>query len=231
MSIISKLCAALSLSAAVGAMSVAVPMPASALPASANVVFEVTGPGSVFTIDIDPGGQRIFDAQLPFQKSATVGPDVELLQVVAVGKDTPTPGCRITVDGQVVVEKAPGGDSHCIFDRGQATPQGTGTGTGAGAGAAGGGVAPAAQINQGPTVTWHPIVGGLQAKITDRSGVTSECQYASSTPGHPPYDRSFALKANSTFNLDIVPAIPAFQNWDVTITCDNGTKTETNTFF
>lgn len=225
MSTTSKLCAALSLSAVIGAMVVATTTTASALPASANVVFEVTGPGSVFTIDIDPGGQRIFDAQLPFQKSATVGPDVQLLQVVAVGKDTPTPGCRITVDGQVVAEKAPGGDSHCIFDRGQTTAQGTGTSPSAG------GVAPAAETHEGPTVNWRPIAGGLQAKITDRSGVTSQCEYASSTPGRPPYDRSFALKANSTFNLDIIPAIPAFQNWDVTITCDNGTKTETSTFF
>lgn len=98
-------------------------------------------------------------------------------------------------------------------------------------GAPPGGAAPAALPKEGPTVSWQPIVGGLRAKVTDRSGVTSECKYESSTPGRETYDQSFALGAHSTENVDIVPAVPAFQNWDVTITCDNGTKTETSTFF
>jgi hypothetical protein len=29
----------------------------------------------------------------------------------------------------------------------------------------------------------------------------------------------------------IVPAIPKFSNWNVSITCDNGTSTNTSTFF
>lgn len=117
MSTTSKLCVILSSSAAFGTIAVAVPAPALALPASANVVFEVTGSGSVLTIDTDPGSQRVYNAQLPWQQSITVGPDVQLLQVVAVGTQTPGPGCRITVDGQVVAEKAPGGDAHCLFNR------------------------------------------------------------------------------------------------------------------
>lgn len=117
MSTSSKLCAALSLSATIGTISVAIPSPVSALPAAANVVFEVTGSGSVYTIDTDPGSQRVYDAQLPWQESVTVGPDVQMLQVVAVGKDTPGPGCRIMLDGKVVAEKPPGGDAHCIFNR------------------------------------------------------------------------------------------------------------------
>lgn len=112
-----KLCSALSLSAAIAALAVVIPAPALALPASASVVFEVTGSGSVYTIDTDPGSQRVYNAQLPWRQSTTIGPDVQMLQVVAVGKDTPGPGCRISLDGQVVAEKPPGGDAHCIFNR------------------------------------------------------------------------------------------------------------------
>ena len=86
--------------------------------------------------------------------------------------------------------------------------------------------APTPAAKQGPTVSWDPIIGGLVAHITDRSGDTSQCTYTSEF-----YSRSFPLNANSTFDLRIVPAIPRFQNWDVTISCDNGTKTQTTTFF
>ncbi len=117
MSMTSKLVAVLSLLVAAGAVAVAAPPGASALPGTSNVLFEVTGTDSVYTIDTDPSAQRVYDAQLHWQQATTIGPDVHLLQVVAVGKDTPTPGCRITVDGAVVAEKALGGDSHCIFNR------------------------------------------------------------------------------------------------------------------
>lgn len=86
--------------------------------------------------------------------------------------------------------------------------------------------APQPLPKQGPTVAWDPIVGGLVAHITDRSGVTSQCTYTSDF-----YTRSFPLKANSTFDLKIVPAIPQFRNWNVAINCDNGTSTQTTTFF
>ncbi|MGH3677315.1 MAG: DUF4189 domain-containing protein [Mycobacterium sp.] len=79
---------------------------------------------------------------------------------------------------------------------------------------------------QGPTVSFEPIVGGLMAHITDRSGVTSQCTYTAEN-----FNRSFALEANSTYDLKIVPAIPRFRNWDVTITCDNGTTTKATTYF
>jgi hypothetical protein len=79
---------------------------------------------------------------------------------------------------------------------------------------------------QGPGVSWDPRLGGLTAHINDRSGVASQCVYKSDF-----YERSFFLPANSTYDLVIVPAIPKLQNWTVTITCDNGTKTETSTFF
>jgi hypothetical protein len=78
----------------------------------------------------------------------------------------------------------------------------------------------------GPTVSFNPILGGLQAHITDRSGVASQCTYAMDD-----INRSFGLAANSTFDLRIVPAIPRFKDRSVTITCDNGTKTQATTRF
>jgi hypothetical protein len=78
----------------------------------------------------------------------------------------------------------------------------------------------------GPTVSWNPIVGGLLAHITDRSGVSSQCTYVTDN-----YNRGFALPANSSYDLRIVPAVPQFRNWNVTITCDNGTSTQATTYF
>jgi hypothetical protein len=78
----------------------------------------------------------------------------------------------------------------------------------------------------GPTVSFKTVLGGLEAHITDRSGVSSQCTYATDN-----VNRSFALAANSSYDLRIVPAVPQFRNWTVTITCDNGTSTTTSTFF
>jgi hypothetical protein len=85
---------------------------------------------------------------------------------------------------------------------------------------------PPSPAKQGPTVSWNPIVGGLEAHITDRSGVSSQCTYSTDN-----FNRAFALPANSTYDLKVVPAIPQFRNWNVTITCDNGTKTQATTYF
>jgi len=79
---------------------------------------------------------------------------------------------------------------------------------------------------QGPMVSFDTVVGGLVAHITDRSGVSSQCTYATDD-----FSRSFALAANSKYDLRIVPAVPQFRNWTVTITCDNGTSTTATTFF
>lgn len=85
---------------------------------------------------------------------------------------------------------------------------------------------PPPEPKQGPTVSFEPVVGGLVAHITDRSGVSSQCTYATDD-----YNRSFALPANSTYDLRIVPAVPRFRHWTVTITCDNGTSTTATTYF
>ncbi len=79
---------------------------------------------------------------------------------------------------------------------------------------------------EGPTISFDPILGGLVAHITDRSGVTSQCEYRSDF-----YTRTFRLDANATFDLKIVPAIPEFRDRPIDITCDNGTETHTSTFF
>jgi hypothetical protein len=78
----------------------------------------------------------------------------------------------------------------------------------------------------GPTASFNPTLGGLEAHITDRSGVASQCTYAMEN-----VNRSFGLAANATFELRIVPLLPKFRAQSVTITCDNGTKTQTSTHF
>jgi hypothetical protein len=67
----------------------------------------------------------------------------------------------------------------------------------------------------------------MHAQITDRGGVTSQCTYTADNG----FTRSFALNANSTSKLDIVPASPELRNWNVSVACDNGTRTDTTTFF
>jgi hypothetical protein len=78
----------------------------------------------------------------------------------------------------------------------------------------------------GPAVSFQKVLGGLEAHIVDRSGVSSQCTYATDN-----VNRSFALDAGSRYYLRLVPAIPQFRNWTVTITCDNGTSTTTSTYF
>ncbi|WNG94344.1 hypothetical protein [Mycobacterium sp. ITM-2016-00318] len=58
------------------------------------------------------------------------------------------------------------------------------------------------------------------------AAVTSQCTYATDD-----YNRSFGLPANSTYDLRIVPAVPRFKNWTVTVNCDNGTSTTATTYF
>jgi hypothetical protein len=85
---------------------------------------------------------------------------------------------------------------------------------------------PSAPPKLGPTATFNVILGGLEAHITDRSGVSSQCTFGMDDIG-----RNFGLAAKSTFDLKIVPAIPRLKDRNVTITCDNGTKTQVTTHF
>lgn len=89
------------------------------------------------------------------------------------------------------------------------------------------GEAPGAQGPvQGPDVTGEPVLGGLIVHVTDHSGKTSKCHYDSEV-----VDRDFTLGANSTADLKIIPALPLGRAWPVTVTCDNGAKTETTINF
>lgn len=77
-----------------------------------------------------------------------------------------------------------------------------------------------------PTVTGEAIVGGVVVRVKDNSGETAQCQYDSEI-----FDRAFTLQANSTAELRFVPAVPLFRNWNVSVTCDNGTSTTATIFF
>jgi hypothetical protein len=78
-----------------------------------NVVLEITGTGTVYSIDIDPGGRVATEnSPVPFKKTITANPG-DLVQIVAVGK-TGDQGCRITVDGAVVVSQG-AGNAHCTY--------------------------------------------------------------------------------------------------------------------
>jgi hypothetical protein len=87
--------------------------------------------------------------------------------------------------------------------------------------------AAAAVPAHGPTMNFNPILGGMQVQVTDRSGVASQCTYTADNG----FTRSFGLGPNATAKVNIVPAIPELRNWDVSVACDNGTRTDTTTFF
>jgi hypothetical protein len=87
-----------------------------AVAAGPTVTFEAFGPARATTIDLDPSTGRIFDAALPFTRTATIAPGTTLLQVVVVGSTDVNPGCRIKVNGKVVAEKPVGDDAHCVAD-------------------------------------------------------------------------------------------------------------------
>jgi hypothetical protein len=78
---------------------------------------------------------------------------------------------------------------------------------------------------QGPLVTAEPGVTGVTFHITDRSGVASQCTYSSEG-----FQTSFALPANGTFDL-FVPAVRLFKTRTGTVTCDNGTSTNTSVIY
>ncbi|MBS1691781.1 MAG: hypothetical protein JST91_06120 [Actinobacteria bacterium] len=83
--------------------------------AERTVVFEITGSGTVYSIDMDPSGTSVGEnTAVPFSRTIKIGPDVSLLTVVAVNK-TGTQGCRITLDGEVVAQQPPGDAAFCTF--------------------------------------------------------------------------------------------------------------------
>jgi hypothetical protein len=85
--------------------------------------------------------------------------------------------------------------------------------------------APESQAKQGPLVSAEPGVFKVTFHVTDRSGVASQCTYSSEG-----YTDSFGLPANGSFDL-VVPATPKYTTRTGTITCDNGTSTNTSVFY
>jgi Mycobacterium membrane protein len=85
-------------------------------PAQAKgITYEVKGPGTALTINIEPGGIRLENVPLPFTKTVPDSPG-ELLEVIGVptSGQTANPGCRITVDGVVLADKPNGSDGLCV---------------------------------------------------------------------------------------------------------------------
>ncbi len=82
---------------------------------TARVVLEITGSGTVYSIDTNPVGASVAEnTPVPFSRSFNVGPEVDLLTVVAVTKSGHQ-GCRIIVDGTVVVDQPD--DPFCNYVR------------------------------------------------------------------------------------------------------------------
>lgn len=88
-----------------------------------------------------------------------------------------------------------------------------------------GAAAPANLPKQGPTVTPKAGLTGVTFHVTDRSAVASQCTYSSEG-----FESTFGLPANGSFDL-FVPAIRLLKNRTGTITCDNGTSTNTSVFY
>ncbi len=94
------------------------PRPQSGPPGSASVILEATGAGTALTIDLyDPNAEpRLYNVALPYSRSVAAAPQSgQLYQIVAIGKDTAKPGCRITVNGQEVAQQPEGGSGQCIY--------------------------------------------------------------------------------------------------------------------
>jgi hypothetical protein len=83
-----------------------------------GITYEVKGPGTALTINIEPGGIRLENVPLPFTKTVPDAPGQLLELSVVPGSDlTSNPGCRITVDGVVKADKPNGGDGLCVVDQ------------------------------------------------------------------------------------------------------------------
>lgn len=90
------------------------PIPTPTPQAQRTVVFEVTGTGTVYSIDFDPAGATVGEnTAVPYKRTLKIDPNVVVLTMNAVTK-TGSQGCRITLDGNVVAEQ-PAPNSFCTF--------------------------------------------------------------------------------------------------------------------
>jgi hypothetical protein len=88
-----------------------------ASPTEIDVVLEITGSGTALNIgyDVEKESDNLFNVPLPWRKELTLGPDTQLVQVLVAGGDAES--CRITVDGEVVVEEQVTSNAHCVYSR------------------------------------------------------------------------------------------------------------------
>ena len=91
---------------------------ASAPPTESTIVLEVTGSGEVYSIDSLPFGDLAEDhTMVPFSKSFPLPADEDYVALNWTSRDDQPKGCKITVDGKVVVEKPLGTTENCVFTR------------------------------------------------------------------------------------------------------------------
>jgi hypothetical protein len=88
------------------------------------------------------------------------------------------------------------------------------------------GTAPAAAPKENPTVTSDPVLGGIVIHVKNNTPDQTNCHYDSEVA-----DRDFTLQPNETTDLRLVPAVKLFRTWHVTVTCENGAKTEADIDF
>jgi hypothetical protein len=77
-----------------------------------TAVFELTGTGTADAVAIDPADYLNYKA-LPFRKTVRVPADIDLLQIHESGTHSSDVGCRITLDGEVVVDHPH--NSDCVY--------------------------------------------------------------------------------------------------------------------
>jgi serine/threonine protein kinase len=88
------------------------PTPAQA--SEVTAIFELTGTGTADAIALDPADYLNYKP-LPFRKTVSVPADIDLLQIHASGTHASNVGCRITLDGKVVVDHPNDGD--CVYTK------------------------------------------------------------------------------------------------------------------
>ena len=89
------------------------------VPVQVQVTLEATGSGTALTIDMDDPATapRLYNQALPYNHTVNVAlKSGDLLQIVVEPKGNEHPGCRILVNGKVVVEQPHGGMAQCVYN-------------------------------------------------------------------------------------------------------------------
>jgi hypothetical protein len=85
--------------------------------AQSTILLEVMGSGEVYAIWSDPFGNVAGDhTALPWSKSFPLSADENYVSLTWTSRDATDTGCRISLDGKVVVDK-PSGKEDCVWTR------------------------------------------------------------------------------------------------------------------